>query len=37
MKYLRLYGYGDTNFTTVINCAYPKTEIYCGIIDIKNH
>ena len=36
-KYLRLYGSGDTNFTTAPNYGYPKIEIHDVAIEIQNH
>ena len=34
-KYLRPYGCNDTNFTAVVNCGNPKTEMQSKIIKIE--
>ena len=35
-KYLLFYDCVATNFTAVVNCAYPKTEIHSGTTEIHN-
>ena len=34
-KYLWTYGCSNTNFPATANCANPKTEILCEIIEIQ--
>ena len=35
-EYLQSYGCVTNNFTAAVNCAYSKTEIHSGTIEMQN-